>query len=340
MAAHRSGKPARADGLPAGSELVAAAEEIALRQALTALAEEDLPLGVAYKRFLDLVHRAVGFEHGTLYVAEWGSGRLVPVAVRGNRIDLAEEVRFARGSGLSAWVAQEGRPVVIPDPAGGGDRSPFPDGALRAFLAFPLVQNGIVAGVLALARSVRPFSVEEFGRLGRSADALSGCLGRLRRTARLRELVYQDPHTGLSNRHHFLARLEEEMQRGRQHPVEFTVAILELDGLEQGAPAVQGEPSMIPSVTRRLHGAMRSCDLVASLAPGRWGMLLAGVSGARAAAVIERIAAEVRRDLPLAPGQRGPGLRIGSAASAGVSSAQELLDRAAAAMREVGPAGR
>ncbi|MDQ7842413.1 MAG: GAF domain-containing protein [Armatimonadota bacterium] len=333
MAAHRPGKPTRADGPVAESELVAAAEETVLRLELTALAEEDLPLGVAYKRFLDLVHRAVGFEHGTLYVTEWGSGRLVPVAVRGNRIDLAEEVRFARGRGLSAWVAQEGRPVVIPDPNEGDGRSPFPDGALRAFLALPLVQNGIVAGVLALARSARPFTAAEFGRLGRSADALGGCLGRLRRTARLQELAYQDPRTGLSNGHHFRARIEEEMQRGRQHPAEFTVVILELGGADYGAPGVSEEPSLIQRVTRRLHEAMRSCDLAAALAPGRWGILLAGVGGARAASVVERITADVRGALPREA--RG-GLRIGATSSAGASSAEELLDRAAAAMREVG----
>jgi len=103
-----------------GQRLAEQAEEMAVQLELVKLAEEELPLGVAYKRFLDLVHRAIQFEHGTLYVTEWGNGRLVPVALRGNRIDLADQVRFARGNGLSAWVAQEGRPVVIPDPRNAG----------------------------------------------------------------------------------------------------------------------------------------------------------------------------------------------------------------------------
>ena len=109
-------------------------DEMAVQLELVRLADEELPLGVAYKRYLDLVHRTIAFDHGTLHVTEWGSGRLVPVAVRGNRIDLADEVRFARGRGLSAWVAQEGRAVVIPDPQARVDRSPFPDEGLRAFL--------------------------------------------------------------------------------------------------------------------------------------------------------------------------------------------------------------
>ena len=311
-----------------GPALAEAAEEMAVQLELVKLAEEELPLGVAYKRFLDLVHRALAFEHGTLYVTEWGSGRLVPVAVRGNRIDLADQVRFARGRGLSAWVAQEGRPVVIPDPQNPVDRSPFQDGGLRAFLAFPLVQNGIVAGVLALARSARAFTPDEFARLGRAADALAGCLGRLRRAARLHELVYQDPHTGLSNRHHFLTRIEEELQRARQHLGEFTVAILELDGVVEA-----DAPQLFRTFTRRLQSAMRSCDTAASLGSGRWGLLLAGVSGTRAGSVVERITAEVRRDLPGSPVR--PRLRIGRASSAQAGSAQALLDRAGDTLREL-----
>src|SRR5712692_8553024 len=158
---------------------------VALQAECAKLAEEELPLRVAYERFLYLVHRVVPFAHGTLYVAEWTSGKLLPVAVRGNRVELADRVRFARGSGLSAWVAQEGRAVVIPDPGSNGSRAPFSDAALRAFLAFPLVQQGIVAGVLALARTDRTFAEDEFERLGRLAESLAQTLSKLRREARL-----------------------------------------------------------------------------------------------------------------------------------------------------------
>ena len=302
-----------------GHELALAAEEMAVQLELVKLADEELPLGVAYKRFLDLAHRAIAFEHGTLHVTEWGSGRLVPVAVRGNSIDLADQVRFARGRGLSAWVAQEGRPVVIPDPQTRAERSPFQDGGLRAFLAFPLVQNGMVAGVLALARSDRIFTPDEFARLGRVSESLAGCLGRLRRTARLRELVHQDPDTGMSNHHHFLARVEEELQRARQHAVEFTVAVVQLEGTP-----VRDQWPMVETITRRLSGSMRSCDLAVTFGSGRWGLLLAGVSPDRAASVVDRIRADVRQ-------AAGVHLRVGLAASADApASAQALLDRAVA----------
>jgi diguanylate cyclase (GGDEF)-like protein len=290
------------------------------------LAEEELPLGVGYQRFLDLVWCAVPFDHGTLYAAEWGSGRLRPVAVRGTRVELAEQVRFARGPGLSGWVAQEGRPVVIPAPHASDARPPFSDEALRAFLAFPLVAEGVVTGVVALARTDRTFSEEEFARLGRLADAFGQTLARLRRQARIRELLYLDPRTGLSNRHHFLARVEEEAHRARAHATQFAVALLDVDPADG-----QDRRERLQAFSRWVQEAMRSCDVVARLDEERFGLLLAGIGGEQAAAILRRIARKAQQG-PLGPGGR---LRVGVVTGDGEASPLDLLSRAEQALTEV-----
>lgn len=274
------------------------AAEIAVQLDCVKLTEEELPLGVAYKRFLDLVHRALPFEYGTLYVTELESGRLIPVAIRGSQVDLAEPVRFARGNGVSAWVAQERRPVVIPDPERNGDASPIADGSVRAYLAFPLVQNGMVAGVVALARKDGTFSTGEFSRLGRLAEPLATTLSRLRREARLRELLYIDAETGLSNHVHFLARIEEELQRARQQVGEFALAVLELEGIDVIARqhGRQAGARLVQLFTQRLQSSMRSCDTAATLDDGRFGLILAGVNEEKAAGIVSRIAAAVLHD--------------------------------------------
>lgn len=308
--------------------LAAEAGEMALVLECARLADEELPLGLAYQRFLDLVHRAMPFAHGTLYVTEWGSGRLTPVAVRGNRVELADEIRFARGSGLSAWVAQEGRAVVIPDPGANGHRSPFADAALRAFLAFPLVHDGVVAGVVALTRTDRTFSEAEFERLGRLATPLGNTLAKLRRETRLRQLIYLDAETGVSNHRHFLARLEEELQRARQHATEFSVALLEV------ADDSAADGGLVQSFTRQLQDAMRSCDIVASLGQGRFGLLLAGVNLERAGVIVDRIARSALRDA--SPATHALRLRVGLAGSgeAGVSP-DGLIRQAEDTLREI-----
>ena len=116
-------------------------EELTLHLECVKLTGERLPLGIAYPRFLDVVRRVVPFDHGTLFLAEGAGGSLVPVVVKGNRVDLADQVRFAKGPGLTAWVAQEGRPVVIPHPVHSVDPWPFADKGLRAFVAIPLIEQ-------------------------------------------------------------------------------------------------------------------------------------------------------------------------------------------------------
>ncbi len=324
-AAAPSAPTAAGDGRRDG-DLAVQALEMTVRLECARLAEEELPLGAGYHRFLDLVGRAVPFDHGTLYVAEWGSGRLRAVAVRGTRVELAQQVRFARGPGLSGWVAQEGRPVVIPSPQAAGAPSPFGDEALRAFLAFPLVWEGVVTGVVALARTDRTFSDEEFARLGRLAEVLGQTLARLRRQARIRELLYLDPRTGLSNRYHFLARVEEEAHRARTRATQFAVAVLDVDPGDG-----QDRAGRLQAFCRWVQDAVRSCDVVARLDEGRFSLLLAGIGEGRAAAIVRRIA---RRALEEVVGPSGR-LRVGVASGDGASTPDDLLSRAERALAEV-----
>jgi GAF domain-containing protein len=303
---------------------------MALQAECAKLADEELPLGVAYERFLDLVHRIVPFAHGTLYITDWTSGKLFPVAVRGNRVELADQIRFARGRGLSAWVAQEGRAVVIPDPEERDERVVFADEALRAFLAFPLVQQGVVAGVVALSRTESTFAEEEFERLAQLAASLALTLFKMRRDARMRDLIVLDAETGLSSHHHFLARLEEELERTRQHATEFAVALLELQAPPDGerAPWVQ-------RFTRHLREAIRSCDVVANLGEGRFGVLLAGVNREKAGGIVDRLTQIAARELRQASGA-ALRLRLGLVTSADLNGAPvTLLQQAAAAMADI-----
>ena len=307
------------------------AAAVALHAECAKLAEEELPLRIAYERFLDLVHRVVPFAHGTLYVAEWTSGKLFPVAVRGNRVELADRIRFARGRGLSAWVAQEGRAVVIPDPAAHEERAAFADETLRAFLAFPLVQRGVVSGVVALTRTDSTFGEDEFDRLAQLAAPLARTLSTMRRESQIRELISLDAETGLSSDHHFLARLDEELQRARQHAAEFALVMLEL----QMSPSTEPAP-LVQRFTRRLREVIRSCDLVARLGEGRFGVLLAGVNRETAGGIVDRFAQIVTGELRPASGG-ALRLRVGLATGTDLlqSSPDALLQRAAAAMADI-----
>ncbi len=312
------------------------ADEAALHHECVKLTEERLPLGIAYPRFLDVVHRVIPFDHGTLYLAEGPAGALIPTAIRGSRVDLADQVRFAKGTGLSAWVAQEGRPVIIPHPVQSTDPAPFADKGLRAFLALPLIRRGGVTGVLALARAEEMFSVEEFDHLVNAGERLASTLFRLRLQSRYREWMRSDPETGLSAPHHFCARLEAELARAHDHATEFSVVVMALEGLEVGVPllGVQGQKRLLRGIAERLQNGIRSCDMAALLDDGKFGILLAGVNRDLAGAILQRIATTVLSTPELPPGEHVIRLQGGVAAfpEAG-TSVDDLVEQARSGLK-------
>jgi GGDEF domain-containing protein len=143
-------------------------------------------------------------------------------------------------------------------------------------------------------------------------------------------LISFDAETGLSNDHHFLARLEEELDRARQHATEFALVLLEL----QLPPGAERAP-LVQRFTQRLREAIRSCDLVAHLGAGRFGVLLAGVNRERATAIVDRFARIAARERDRAFGA-APRLRVGLATGVELeSSPGALLEHAAAAMADI-----
>jgi GGDEF domain-containing protein len=308
---------------PLVARLAEQAEEMALQLECMKLVDEGLPTEQAYKQFLDVMHRAVPFEHGTLYVAEWETGRLAPVAVRGARVDMAVRAPSA-APGPSGWMVQASANV-----RGSGD-GVVVDGT-RGALAFPLIHNGLVAGVVALARRNRSFSEEESARLARLAHPLVTTLSRLRREARLRELVFTDVQTGLSNRHHFVARIEEELQRNRTQGGDFVVAVLEL--ADDPAAAEMSHTRVAQSFARVLQRSMRGSDVASHLEDGRFGLLLVGVGREQAVSIVDRITRKVLADPELANDRSAIRLRTGlSGTGTGVHSVDEMLDDATAAL--------
>lgn len=329
LAAAAHAKPASAAELerePMVSRLAEQAEEMALQLECMKLVDEGLPPEAAYKQFLDVMHRAVPFEHGTLYVAEWETGRLAPVAVRGARVDMAVRPRTQASAGWMVDVSSNLRDAGIGDGL-------VTDGS-RGALAFPLIHNGLVAGVVALARRNRSFSEDESARLARLAHPLVTTLSRLRREARLRELVFTDVQTGLSNRHHFAARIEEELQRTRTQGGEFTVAVLELeDDPEAPATTEMTRARLAQLFARVLQRSMRGSDVASHLEHGRFGLLLVGVGREQAVSIVDRITRKVLQDPDLAEDRAAIRLRTGlSGTGGGVHSVDAMLDDATAAL--------
>lgn len=100
-----------------------------------------------FESFADQLQKKVEFESASLFIFDSTSDALQEVAHVGDGIDFISAVNFPMGSGLSAWVAQKGKIIHLPDIHRGSRHGMNP---VRSYLAIPLEMNNRVIGVLNL----------------------------------------------------------------------------------------------------------------------------------------------------------------------------------------------
>ncbi len=141
-----------------------------------------------------------------------------------------------------------------------------------------------------------------------TAQVLESNLGHPRNevTFRLRAGIATFPEAGASTESVmrqattalFRARIEAALSAAREHPAEFSVAVLVLDGLEKG-PAPMRDPArlqVIPLFAQRVEKTLRASDVATQLDDRKFGLLLTAVNHQQARAIVQRIADQVLKD--------------------------------------------
>jgi len=96
----------------------------------------------------------------------------------------------------------------------------------------------------------------------------------------------------------FRARIDAAIGAAREHPAEFSVAVLVLDGLER-APGPMRDPArqqVMPVFAQRVEKTLRASDVATQLDERKFGLLLMTVNNRQARAIVQRIADQVLRD--------------------------------------------
>lgn len=174
--------------------------------------EAGRPIPEVVAAVLDLLARVLRFENAAVLVLDPASGKLRLSASRGELVDLREELEFERGSGISAWVAENRRSLVIPD-VHDDPRWGSPDEGIRAFASYPLLaETGETIGVLNLsARAPGVYGHEEQRLLQIVASQLALTVRRAELYARLEMLAVIDPATGVHNERFLPLALDREV---------------------------------------------------------------------------------------------------------------------------------
>lgn len=108
---------------------------------------QDSPIDEeSYEEVLKLIGRLVDFRSASLYILSGKSGRLREICSIGRTVDLINFVNFNMGTGISAWVAEKKRSIILNNlrKSQGGSHT-------KSFLAVPLVFAGEIKGVINLA---------------------------------------------------------------------------------------------------------------------------------------------------------------------------------------------
>ena len=117
-------------------------ESLRMLYEISTLIRSDLKIEDKFKQTLEKVVNAVCCHSASIFLKNDNTGKLEEVATIGTMVDLIETIDFDMGSGLSAWVAKQRKPVVLQD-IKKGNRKHF-----KSFVSTPLISDDNLIGVL------------------------------------------------------------------------------------------------------------------------------------------------------------------------------------------------
>lgn len=147
-------------------------------------------------------------------------------------------LRVAIGEGISGWVAQNGKLVIVGEQgegsvSGGRFVLPVAQGsvpALRSVLCIPLRWQDRTLGVIELLNyRVSTLTDETMAFLNVLCDYAAIAIQNVRAVERIQELTITDDCTGLFNSRHLFSVMESELERSRRFSLPFSLIFIDLD---------------------------------------------------------------------------------------------------------------
>ena len=138
-----------------------------------------------FEEIFNLLSRLVPFESASLFIYEEENEVLKQVGEFNGGVDLVKNFSFGKGMGLSAFVAEEKRPILLPNLH---DGPRFAVGTLKSFLSIPLIIHEKLAGVLNFGHSLpMKFDKSHVDYLEIVAAQLAGIILQIKYTEKLEE---------------------------------------------------------------------------------------------------------------------------------------------------------
>lgn len=279
--------------------------------------------------------RAASLTASSSAVVAIAEGEELVVRAAARPTPLALSSRLPRGSVDRRCIAER-RPIQIDDAAS----DPRIDAEMRArtgagsLICVPLLYGENAVGVIEVT-SERPgaFAEPDVETLRLLAQIIAIALHRAYTYPRPRQDILHDALTGLGNRRAYDERIEAELARNQRYGHSFSLARLELDGLEDasdrlGQAAADEAVRVLASILKRDTRAIDACFRIAA---DEFAIVMTGTSLEGAHILVERCRSHIAEARLCDGAVRAS---FGVVEAAGSETADALAVRATAALAE------
>jgi diguanylate cyclase (GGDEF)-like protein len=283
-------------------------ETFAVAAAAVARADD---LDDALAEMLGLAAEISGARAGALYILDADADRLELAVSFGVKGDVPEEVAAIASVGEGEGPLSVAIRSRMPLPTDDADRVAILRGSKSAYL-LPLVvrRDGVEVCLGTIALGFAGDMPDEATLAGAEplADLAAVAVERSltltlesERAEWYDRLAHTDPLTGLANRRVLDRMLELEVARAGRQGVPMSVALFEVDGLDeiQRAGGTSAADAVLRRVAQVLAGSVRLVDSIARYEPNRFALLAPGPDGQK---VVERLVKAIAA-LPEAEGR-------------------------------------
>lgn len=184
---------------------------------------------------MDQLSRLLKAQAWSLLLLDAESGELAFEIAVSPAAERLKGMRLARGQGIAGWVAENGKPLLIPDVRIDVRFSDTVDRAssfvTRAVVCAPIKSRDCVLGVIELVNGPGEgiFTPADLQILSTIADYAAIAIENARNFKRISELVITDDLTGLYNGRYLHTLIDEEIERVRRFGGKLSMIFIDLD---------------------------------------------------------------------------------------------------------------
>jgi len=269
--------------------------------ALVSTFDLDMVLELILKCITDVT----GAELCSIMLLDEETKELRIKVARGLSEDVIRSTVLKIGEGISGWVAQEGKPLLIKDIENDtrfGKKSMSKYGS-KSLLSVPLLCKDKVIGVVNVNnRSFsKVFTYSELNLLTLFANQAAIAIENARLYKELEIMALTDGVTGIYNHRAFQTRLEEEISRADRYNYSVSIVIIDLDFFKKINDTyghLEGD-NVLREIGVMLNRTVRKMDFVARYGGEEFSIVLPRTTKAVAQEISERIRRTFERSHPI-----------------------------------------